>query len=105
MLLDVTLSAAIELVGHRHGTRTKELLAVLRAAGRQPEKRLRRKKVGPPQSGTFLLCVRKPPTHWRHWAVLEDGIVYDPAYGAGPLPLPFWEEGVRVTSFLEVCSG
>ena len=104
MLFGLSLRDTIDLVGHRHGTKTKELLRHMRAWGLRPENKLRRKKAGPPCQGIFLLSVRKPPTNWRHWAVMENGVVYDPTYGVGPYPLQFWEEGVRVTSFLQVPS-
>lgn len=102
MLLGITLADAVDRIGHRKATKTKELLRVLREEGYEPEGRLKWKKAGPPKTGTLLLSIRRPPLNWKHWAVMEDGVIYDPVYGVGPYPLAFWEENVRATSFLQV---
>ena len=102
MILGVTLDEACELVGHRKGTKTRELVAVLRAQGKPCGPRLipfRRWGLHPHFRG--LAKLSRGSGNW-HWVVIWDDVVYDPLQGASSLSdfeqsLP---EGQRLTSGL-----
>ena len=102
MLLGVTLLKACELVGHRKGTKTRELVAVLRAHGKQCGSRLvpfRRWGLHPRFKGLAKLSCGV--SNW-HWVVVWDDFVYDPLRGKSRLEdyeraLP---TGYRLTSGL-----
>lgn len=94
-LAGITPERAIELVGHRKGTRTKELVRVFRSLGFVCANRLyplrsrRVEDLGP--SLLKLTIERRAGWHWIAWTGTE---LYDPA---PDLPVVG-----RVTSYLEI---
>lgn len=98
MVGNISLEKSIELFGHSHSTRTKEVGKVLNLLGNHNSGRLERVKGELPH-----LCIVK--IHWNdqkmtHWSVHYDGYLYDPAYGVYP------PEGIgllngRITSYLK----
>lgn len=106
MLTGASLRKVINLVGHKHGTKTKELAKVIRRLGYDCGDRLVRFK-----NSLRLVTVERallkltPPEgrNW-HWVVWADHKVYDPCHHE-PIDSVHCYISGRVTSFLEVTSG
>lgn len=102
MAAGVSLDRACEVVGHRHGTYTRELVTALRALGVATGDKLKRIR----RTAPLLPCravvsiVRYGDTGRRaqaHWMLTWDGEVLDPG-GSWPDGFKNW----RMTSYLEV---
>ena len=91
MIADVSIEKAIELVGHGHRTRTKEIVKALRKAGVECKGGLVKISSKNRLPETCLVNVLYDKNH-RHWIVKNDGVFYNPDPG----------EGGRMTSFLEI---
>jgi hypothetical protein len=96
-LLDISVEDAIGLVGHDHGTRTCELVAVLRQQGFSCPDRCRR--MPPPELG--LGQARKEKRAGWHWVAVAGDKIYDGVYGYEDGTV-IWPAGVRITSYLPV---
>ena len=109
MLTGVSLRKVINLVGHGRGTRTKELVKVIRRLGYDCDSRLRHAKkleeklVRVDRALVKLTISFQKNWHWLAWA---DGKVYDPG-SEKPLRVSdvFGSLLTRPTSFLEIKSG
>ena len=78
-ILGIDLEQAITLVGHSHGTKPRELSETLRKHGLPCFVRRVRYTGGTLPTKAFL-ALSTPGTRSRyHWALLDDGIVYDPS--------------------------
>jgi len=77
MVVGVPLEEVIAVIGHSHGTKTKELVSALRCFGVVCSNRLRVVKTTLPD-----LCIAEQPnktgSNW-HWVVMDHGRRYDPA--------------------------
>jgi hypothetical protein len=80
MILGVQVAKVIEEIGHKHGTRAKELAAVLRNHGVKCETR---RKVWTGSKGPLperaLLAVSGKRHRMYHWVLLWGNEVHDPA--------------------------
>jgi hypothetical protein len=99
MIVGRTLEAVIMVFGHRHATKTRELVSALREYGFRCEDRLTRKRKGLPFP---KLCIVKVLWHaagskrlQSHWVMYWDGEFYDPA------ECEAWKKG-KMSSFLEI---
>ena len=109
MLTGESLSKVINLVGHRHGTRTRELVKVLRRLGFDCPDRLKHTKKIEAALSKVSRALVKIKWDWRsswHWVAWADGLIFDPGYS---VPLgsfsSFSYRGGRATSYLAVTSG
>ena len=107
MLCGISLEEAVALIGHAHGTKTKEIIQALRILGVKVNSdrliRIGLRKGGFP---TTCLCrviafkedrkALKEIYNWSHWVVLHEGRIYDPAYQR-----PVTSYG-RISAYLEV---
>jgi len=98
MLCGITLDQAIKEIGHKHGTRTAELVRVLRRYGWKIgyHGRLRKisiKSVFPKATIFKMRCIYN---HESHWIVVVDGKIFDPACEGSVTGFG------RLTSFLEI---
>lgn len=105
MLTGVTLDAAAATMGHRHGTRTREVVAALGAVAAGHRLTTLRRRREPP-SPALCKVTWKRGSHWVIWAAPD---VYDPDLPA-PLNQDVWlcrlaRVGGRVTSFLPLKAG
>lgn len=105
-LAGVTLEEAVHAVGHRHGSRTRDLVRALRSLGLEPlAERCRR--MDRPAFG--LAQVHLPGFSGWHWVAVDGAYVYD-GNERGPVAFPLYEAaaarqyrpGARVTSYLPV---
>ena len=80
-VLGITLDRAVALIGHKHGTKAKELGAVLRALGVSCDL-VRTRKTKNAMIPMRALCALSAPGKRRrfHWVLLWDGIVHDPEF-------------------------
>lgn len=96
MLTDTPVEQIIKLVGHNHGTRTHELVRVLRMLGFSTVPRLKVVRGALPER-----CICKalvPGKAGWHWVVHYKGKIYDPDAG-------IWDVdtyNLKITSFLPV---
>lgn len=102
MAAGVTLLRSIEVFGTRGGTRTKQVVAALRAFGFETVgDRLVRwdDKTAPPRHAILHLIWDKPGKKHKHghWVLNWEGIVHDPA-----LDTPGLYCGGRFVSYLEI---
>lgn len=109
MLTGSSLRKVINLVGHEHGTKTRELAKVLRRLGYDCPDRLRHvKDLEASLRRVERALVKITWKHVRgwHWVAWADGVVFDPGYS---VPLGSFSSfsycGGRATSFLEITSG
>lgn len=79
MLLDISLSRAIALVGHNDATTPDQLIRAIRKGGRNCDSSL---IAGKPR-GTCLVKLNRPGRRSGnfHWVIYDRGIWYDPAEG------------------------
>lgn len=106
MLTGVPLYKILAMVGHKHGTRTKELVRVIRLAGflcpdrLTPSKSLMDKLVDVPRALVKMKYSFKTGWHWIAWI---DGVVYDPSYFV-PIKdaMIYFTENTKLSSFLAV---
>ena len=99
-LLGISLEEAVTRVGHRRGTKTKEIVKALGVTGRLVQTRHRQ------PTELCLLKVSFPETRNWHWVVKDGDTVMDPAF-LYRLDYPVWcafqsDGGARVTSFLDL---
>jgi len=105
MISNVELDKVIELFGHQHSTRTKEVHNVLKKLGIKSNDKLTRKK----SSNNFPdSCILKITYDWRknngHWIYYKDNNCYDPVgyiYNLNMFDDPAMG---RITSFLKIYS-
>ena len=77
MACRITLEDACGLVGHRHGTRTKELARVLRGRGFRCKDTLTRSRADQMPDYALVKMSFRGRRNW-HWVLLWDGALYDP---------------------------
>ena len=95
MLTGISLERAVELVGKKKGTKTKDLVAAARKLGLDCPDRLKvlgRKTLA--ELERALVKVKVPGQSNWHWIAVIDGKVFDPAPA---FPFPLWG---RATSYL-----
>lgn len=109
MLTGASLSKVINLVGHRHGTKTKELTKVLRRLGYDCPDRLRHAKdleQALRKVERALVKITWEQTRAWHWVAWAEELIFDPGSES---PLGNFELyrylGGRATSYLEISSG
>lgn len=96
-LAGITLDEAIRLTGKRGATRTADLRRGLQRAGLIPAMRMKRTWGGrAPLDARGVASLKRGKD--KHWVVVWDGRVLDPAYGEDPAYLP----DVKMTSVLHV---
>jgi hypothetical protein len=101
-----TVEEIEQIVGHSHGTKTKELAAALRACGFQCGSRAVR--INGLWSDTLGIAqVRSDRRSGWHWIAVGTGHVWDGHSESGPWPIfDYLDEcskhGFRITSLLEV---
>ena len=97
MAAGVSLARAIAAVGHRRATKTRELVAALRALSVPCADRRRRiSRARPEYPRRAIVAVHKNGTARLHWMYYEAGRFYDPE-GTWPR-----YDGWRITSYLEI---
>lgn len=107
-LTEKTVEEIEALVGHSHGTKTKELVSILRSLGYGcpdraiPEKRL----LQIPDFG--LAQVHNPNRAGWHWVAFGEGLIFDGLH-TRPFTRPEYErllgfdgDGARITSYVPV---
>ena len=102
--LDIPLDAGARLIGHRHGTKPKELAAVLHASGFSCSGKRVRYRRGQKLPQRALLSVSHSGNRRRfHWVLLWDGWVYDPEREC-PFEAcePIFAGTPTLTSFMEI---
>jgi hypothetical protein len=108
MILEITLAEAISRVGSRGGTRTKQLIRVLRDSCKVRAIGSRMTRIGkdftPPKWALMRVVWNEGDHVRRHWVVWHHGWWFDPAdttirKGSDGLMAP---PGARVTSYLEL---
>lgn len=103
MVLGLSLDEACDRMGHRHGTRTRELVKALGPAALDTS--LTRISRRHPMPHTCVLKVRWNGSHRSHFVLKVDSDIHDPVL-TGPVTLEGWsqvlKESGRVTSFLPV---
>jgi hypothetical protein len=109
MLTGATLSKVINLVGHRRGTKTKELVKVIRRLGYDCPARLKHVKdldKALYEVERALVKITWDHTRGWHWVAWADGLVFDPG-SENPLGnfSLYGYLGGRATSYLEISSG
>lgn len=97
-ILNISLDEAINLIGHKHGTRTKELIKHFKTDGN----RLKRMFLA-----DYSLCkVHYNTTKETHWVIYKDGNIYDPLVGDwlrhAQWMGKFAEHRPRITSSIEI---
>jgi hypothetical protein len=98
-ILNISLEDSIALIGHKHGTRTKELIRHF------PTDSDRLSKAG--IDFYFALCkVHFEDQKQTHWIVYKDGMVYDPVIGKY-IAFERWktitaQSGARITSGIKI---
>lgn len=87
MLAGLTLDEACAMVGHRHCTRTRELVAVLHKLGFSTSHPFRCHvyRRGTQLPGLALVQARNSTKTGWHWMVHCEGMLYDPAGGVYPV--------------------
>jgi hypothetical protein len=101
MLTERPLAEITQLVAHEHGTKTRELIAALRALGYRCGDRCQRKPVD-----FGLAQVHQGKKHFWHWIAIGDGCVWDGLLDAS-LIIDLYKclmeaRGWRITSYLVV---
>lgn len=97
-ILDITLEEAIKLVGHKHATRTKELIKHFKTN----KKDLTKKAIF-----NYSLCrVHFGKEKFTHWIIYKNGQIYDPCIGYY-VTHDEWKEityhsNSRITSSIEI---
>ena len=109
MLTGASLSKVINLVGHSHGTRTRELIKVLRRLGFDCPDRLKHSKkleAALYRVERALVKITWAETSSWHWVAWADGLIFDPGSESplGNFAL-YRYLGGRATSYLAVTSG
>lgn len=100
MISNVSLDRAIEVVGHKSATRTKELVSALKTLGINCDSRLRIcKRNMPILPKRCIIAMRNKSYKRGHWVVMWDGVMFDPEHDAVGR-----SGGWKVTSYLEVYS-
>jgi hypothetical protein len=109
MLTGASLSKVINLLGHRHGTKTKELVKVIRRLGYDCPDRLHHVKgvrYALASVERALVKISWEHTSSWHWVAWADDLIFDPG-SENPLGnFSLYEYlGGRATSYLEISSG
>jgi len=101
-----TVAEIEAIVGHCHGTKTKELVSVLRFLNYACADKCRRKPDDVPVPTLALAQLRRPGRAGWHWIVVADNMVYDGHYyEAEPLAAYIAVRtalGERITSWLPI---
>jgi hypothetical protein len=102
-----SLDEVIDVIGHAHGSKTRELVAALKHFGYDAP--LRCRKMEEPELG--LAQVHRPNFNGWHWIVVANGFIYDgewidPHVGRAASRARYIREigwyGQRITSYLPV---
>src|SRR5208282_1431115 len=108
VLTGSTLDKVVQIVGHKHGTRTKELRAAFNALGFDCPVRRPIVKRWPDVPGALLIHIREnnAKKYTGHWVAVCDYVVYD-GNGEAPYGLKDYEylakeQGWRITSSMPV---
>lgn len=97
MAAGVSLDRSIEIIGHSHGTWTRDVIRGLRALGVGCADRLHRvSRKMPVLPRRCLVAVQSPRRKLEHWMLSWDGVMLDPA-GRWPAL-----QGWTITSYLEI---
>lgn len=97
MAAGVSLDRAIEVIGHSHGTYTRDVIAGLRSLGIGCGDRLHRvSRKLPVLPQRCIVAMHSPRRRLEHWMLSWDGEMFDPE-GRWP-DLPGW----TITSYLEI---
>lgn len=75
----ITIDESVRRFGHKHGTKTKELIAVLCDLGFITTPKLIR--LSPCQKLPHLCILKVRWAKGSHWVVYNNGIIMDPAHG------------------------
>lgn len=97
-LTGLPLSEVYELVGHKHGTKTRELVRVLRGLGFITANNCRSRVR--PWTGLAQVHQRHRYGGW-HWVALDGERIYDGVNGK-PDGTVEWPDNWRMTSYCEV---
>lgn len=103
------LKEVIRVIGHRKGTKSRELAHALTHFGYYAPERARRLSKPPPLAISQLRCEGRRGGNW-HWVAIVDDIVYDGVYADGPVPLDEYHllntwpshKHLRITSYLPI---
>ena len=98
VVIGKSLKEIIKIFGHEHGTKTKELVKVLRKFGYSCPNKLKRLKQKPELAiGKLKHKLKKG---W-HWVVIDRDKIYDGVRGtkAGKVK---WKRGYKITSYLPI---
>jgi hypothetical protein len=93
LVAGITLDEAVHVVGHKHSTKTREIVRAMRALGYTCPDTLQRIE-RPPLAIAKLVDTRRPRSSW-HWVVCFGPYTIDGLPG-DPLTMP----DVRITSYL-----
>lgn len=109
MLTGVSLSRVVNLVGHNHGTRTRELVKVIKRLGFDCPDRLKHSKeleAALYKVERALVKITWADTKSWHWVAWADGLIFDPSSESplGNFSL-YRYLGGRATSYLEISTG
>lgn len=77
-ILECPLNEAVKLIGHKHGTVTREIVKALRSHGVPVSDRLRSATFEQLPSRAILKATIKSRCNW-HWMLLWDGQLIDPS--------------------------
>lgn len=102
MVADITLEKSIEIFGHSHATKAKELAAAFKKLEIESDIKLTRCKKYSELPNLCIIRIRwNEGKNKSHWAVHYNGFIYDSAYGS------YWPSGIehlngRLTSYLKI---
>jgi hypothetical protein len=104
MVLDKSLEEILKMVGHKHGTTTKEIVKVLDSCGIKSDNKLKLVKSDRLVPNVAILKLKhKNHSNW-HWVVFNNGLIYDPATGifhSKELHLNY-SKYVRISSYIGI---
>lgn len=100
MVAGVSIEKVIGAIGHRHSTKTREIVAALKALGVECDPRLKRFKNPLLELRTMKIAIIKVRFNGRlmgHWVVWNDGKILDPA-GNAATKIGRWTSFLRIWS-------
>lgn len=101
-----TVEEIEQIVGHNHGTKTKELIAALHACGFECGKRCARAVIVSPHA-FGIAQLHSPDRAGWHWVAVGEGKFWDGHFVSGAWPIEAYLElcsraNCHITSLLEV---
>jgi hypothetical protein len=111
MVLGATVEKIIAEIGHEHGTKPKELAAVLRNHGKRCADRRKTWSGRGALPDRALLAVSDKPGRQYHWVLLWDDAIHDPAHVTALVrlhyvmalhPIRAGKGFLRITSYMEI---